>query len=691
MMEIAIGVFAICVALYLPGYPFFRALRFSGIASAVAAPLFSCAVYGIFPIAYYEVGIPCNALTTFGVALVIGWGAFGIVRLRARGASPLVRLPQPAGTFLDLRSPREPAADWGLLLLYLFCGLAVCTLVFGMNMSSADVPYIRYDNQTHLTISKSFLESGMWSSLHPSRYLELPLDSRPIATGAVSFYPALLYGITALGSVLTGLKVTASFNAALFALCAVVFPTGMYAVMRVLFCGNRQAVALGALATMCFAGFPWGVFVRALFPNVAGLCLMMPAIGATMLAFASLPLKRAIPACVAIWVMGIPVLGLAQPNAVFAAYLFLVGYLAHVMGDFAASHAPRDGRTPLKRRIAAIAIVAIAGLVIWAICLNLPFLHSVVKYFGNSIIAPDRILRKLIALRFEPFEGQHLLAFVCLAGIVDCIRTRRLWLLFPVALFALAYFVVRTHNTPLTHILAGFWYTDHGRIAGVLCIFLAPVAAAGLQLVGRVVLWGISKIAHRASTLRNLIVWCVLVFAFAFVNFLPNYSVPIPGHDGERVTGFGTVHTYLQDMYSWSDKHVYGGDEHAFVQKAREIVGDDLVVNFPADGSTFAYSADNLNIFYRNTKIGKQTDAAKVIRKRLADYTTDAKVRKSVESTGVKYVLKLDHDVPFEEGRWFRQFKSPEKWQGILDVGDNTPGFTTVLAEGDMRLYRIGG
>jgi len=30
------------------------------------------------------------------------------------------------------------------------------------------------------------------------------------------------------------------------------------------------------------------------------------------------------------------------------------------------------------------------------------------------------------------------------------------------------------------------------------------------------------------------------------------------------------------------------------------------------------------------------------------------------------------------------------KWAGIDTISDDTPGFSVVLAQGDMRLYRIG-
>ena len=53
-----------------------------------------------------------------------------------------------------------------------------------------------------------------------------------------------------------------------------------------------------------------------------------------------------------------------------------------------------------------------------------------------------------------------------------------------------------------------------------------------------------------------------------------------------------------------------------------------------------------------------------------------------MKSSGAKYLLYLDETIhigSFDES----------EWEGILSVTDETPGFETVLADGNMRLYRI--
>ena len=687
-MEIAFGMCAVVLALYLPGYPFFRGMRFSRIASIIAAPLFSGAAYGVLPIVYYRIGISCNVLSTFGVALIVGIACYFISRKVRRREVAIVGMPAPKGVWFDPGKRNDLPLDYALLLLYVACGIIVCTFVFGMNLASADVPYIRYDNQTHLSVTKAFVDSGMWSTLHPNRYLALPVDARALVSGGISFYPSLLYVFSALCAGMTGLSATASFNATLFALCAVVYPAGMFGILRVVFRDNRGAVAIGAIVTMCFAGFPWGIYVRALFPNVAGYCVMTPALAAIMLLLEARPLKQALPALAATGVLGVITMGIAHPNAVFTAFLVMTAYIAHRAGAYGAATSQSPDRK-LTRRIAYTAAVIAVALVLWIIAFNLPFLHSVVSYFGNSIMKPIHPLRKLAFMSFDPFSRQYFQAFICLAGILACIRYRKLWILFPVAWFVAAYFIIRTQNTFITHFIAGFWYTDHVRIAGALCICFVPVATLGLQACVRVLVLVLKRIVHSLPDIAVVSTWVVSILLFACLNFMPNFSMPIPDHDGLRHTGFGSVYSYMEDMYSWSDKHVYAGDEHEFAREVKEIVGDALVINYPADGSIFAYPTDDLKVYYRSFKLKHQTSDAQYLRKHLKDYATDKRIQQIVELIDAQYVVEFDHGVSYEDGKWFRQFKNPGNWQGITKLTDSTPGFEVVLARDDLRLYRI--
>ena len=59
------GSFLLCaavilLALYVPGYFFFRAFKVSQILSACCAPVYSIAAFGLLPILYQKLGVFCN-------------------------------------------------------------------------------------------------------------------------------------------------------------------------------------------------------------------------------------------------------------------------------------------------------------------------------------------------------------------------------------------------------------------------------------------------------------------------------------------------------------------------------------------------------------------------------------------------------------------------------------------------------
>lgn len=81
-------------------------------------------------------------------------------------------------------------------------------------------------------------------------------------------------------------------------------------------------------------------------------------------------------------------------------------------------------------------------------------------------------------------------------------------------------------------------------------------------------------------------------------------------------------------------------------------------------------------------------DERESIRSQLCDYTIDDEVKAAVEDRGIRYVLLLDKD-DFAGERMETCTKDLNAWRGIMGITDETKGFEVVLAQGDMRLYRL--
>ena len=64
-----------------------------------------------------------------------------------------------------------------------------------------------------------------------------------------------------------------------------------------------------------------------------------------------------------------------------------------------------------------------------------------------------------------------------------------------------------------------------------------------------------------------------------------------------------------------------------------------------------------------------------------------ADVLSVLEETGAEYLLVLTRDQE-EMAESYVPYR-PRDWRGVQPLGDDTPGLEVVLAEGDMRLYRI--
>ena len=127
--------------------------------------------------------------------------------------------------------------------------------------------------------------------------------------------------------------------------------------------------------------------------------------------------------------------------------------------------------------------------------------------------------------------------------------------------------------------------------------------------------------------------------------------------------------------------------EIAFIQEAAATIGpNQAVINLPYDGSLIAYGLTGLKSYYLERygyEGAHETPESALIRTELSEISTRADVLEAVQDTGCRYVLilKRDKDIVYDF--------DPLLWQGISDIDDATPGFTPVLSEGDMRLYRI--
>ena len=85
------------------------------------------------------------------------------------------------------------------------------------------------------------------------------------------------------------------------------------------------------------------------------------------------------------------------------------------------------------------------------------------------------------------------------------------------------------------------------------------------------------------------------------------------------------------------------------------------------------------------------TKDSEIIRKEMDEIADNENVQNAVKAVGAQYVLLLDQGVPWEDGVWMSEYHegAVQNWNGLNGITDDTPGFEVVLADGDMRLYKI--
>ena len=165
--------------------------------------------------------------------------------------------------------------------------------------------------------------------------------------------------------------------------------------------------------------------------------------------------------------------------------------------------------------------------------------------------------------------------------------------------------------------------------------------------------------------------------------------------DSIRAYGFDAVRFELRDMYDTSEKGPLDDKELAFLDRVGEEIEEGAVVaNQPYDGSVFAYASDGLNVVFDRYNPPSDEDHV-LLRTSLYDIETNQDVDDAVDELDVSYVLQLDagdaETGMSDDATYYPHGYAAEGWRGINEIDENTPGFTLVLSDGDMRLYRIDG
>lgn len=319
-------------------------------------------------------------------------------------------------------------------------------------------------------------------------------------------------------------------------------------------------------------------------------------------------------------------------------------------------------------------------------------MQSTVQYdWGISYTFPQALLN-VAGFCFGDLQRPQWVAAVFVAlGIAAAFRHRSRVLLSAFVLFLIAsiqYVADVSGPYLLKHLFTGFWYTDPYRIGAMVSLAAVPLSIAGVVSVAE---WCTGWLDRRnIETYGKAFVGAIGTVALIALNFAP-YVGDDP--DQRIETPFGvTTDEIALDYYQ---NCIFGldRDERGFVSKVKEVVGDDVVVNMPLDGSRFLYAANDINVLYRTSSAWGSTSALgltfeedTVLGEGIDCVGGNSDVQSLLKRVNAKYLLLLDADWP-NSGTVYEALYSAEFWTPMQSINESTPGFELVLSEGDMRLY----
>lgn len=658
---------AIClgvVVLYAPGYLVGRAVSLERFASVAVAPAFSVVALVILGMILNAAHVRCDGwmllLACAALCLLI-YGACRVLR-GLRGVDGRTHLTRNA---VD--------SEWILVALYVGVAAAVSLVVFVHAMGDP-VSFSRNDDTTvHLSVVRGFLDSGTFSTLNVTKYLDLGESG--------GYYPAAWHVVTAVVASLVGNQVALATNAMILVVCVFVLPVGLLFLLRQLFPDNKLALYAGSLFSAAFCGYPWGFVVFGqLLSNLLSFALIPGALGLLISSLnASGPSKSGFAVAYACSMISV---ALAQPNGAFTLGIWSVA--------FAASHLwskRSDGYWSGKRTAIILCFIACAA---WVLLFVAPPLQGVVTYSWKPALSIPKAIVAGLLFMFTNREGvQPFLTVLVLLGIAKTLKDRRLRWLSVSYIAAFSFYVIDVATDGFVkQLLTGFWYTDYYRTGAMIALFAVPLAALGFAWLVKLGTGLLGKMRFgRQGSNDSCVVAMVLVVLLAVCQFAP---VRFAFGKTDVRPGLMKIHAEVSSRYSWEKGLT--SEEDAFVKRVMSLAGHDCVINVPSDGSCWSYGVEGINTMFRRSATAGPSGSepyATVLRMQLCDYAVSDEVREAVEKTGARYVMLLD-EKSYDDRTVVKFRYKEEDWVGIESITQDTPGFTLVLSEGDMRLYRIG-
>lgn len=582
--------------------------------------------------------------------------------------------------FMLFRKKRSAlnASQYLSQLTYVLVGTALTVLIFLRNIDGPASYSVQTDTTFHLSCAKAMLDSGRYSILHASEYPDL------MSTGKGTFYPAAWHIITAVASGLSKANIVIAHNAINFIICSFVYPLSTWLFLSSIFKNDKSLIFAGGITCVLFSYFPWAFLIVGQFDSNLLANALLPAFLfafyhliandrlSNEVSIGSSKSKLLSPAACAICLLSISFIALvgSQTNAVFSAGVICIPLIVQFSWKTA-------GRYTNRIELRFLVLILTIGLIgiLWLLVYSLPFIQPIVNVYREPTATSLEAFKSILLLKIgQPDNAQPILGLLVCIGLVEAFaNTKYKWLSISYILIALITFACMTLNHPLRQLICGFWYSGTIRLDGVLAIAAVPLAAIGLCKIVHVLIGPILN-SGRIKPVDLLITAFALCMAVFIVFTYP------------KTISYGTNNyrylcSQIQVNYSLTSGVSISPEERQFIDKVKRIVGNNTVINIPSDGSIWLYASDDINVIARQFYSTPYKEY-ELFKTSLYKASKNNDVVNAIRKTQARYVLILDETV--NVGNF-----NPNEWKGILDITDDTSGFTSLLSDGDMRLYQI--
>lgn len=658
---------ALVAVLFVPGYALLRCVGLDKTISLGFSPVVCIVLFCFLGCAFHEVGIASSSAVYIAVLVALCIGV-ACVKVGSGGFNLSAEIVFSSAT--------------KILALYVVLGVVAASYMFLLPLDGPGSAVQTYDNVHQFGLIRSFADSGLWCSFHTTLYLD-PASSAIDPIPGSGYYPAAFHLLAAFLVDMFGCGVNVSANAVLFSFTAFVLPVETFVFLRVLFNGDLTSAVFGAPFFAALPSFPWLlVDYWPLYPNIISMVLLPTLVVSFIKVLADgLPLHLRC-GYATLFVLSLVCTVFTQPNGAFSAAVFLIPFVVYRSAQVASGCRGSNARIA-KWVAGGLCLFACAAA--WVALVNAPFLRGVINFYWYPIFDWAQAVISVFGMTMLfggiiPF-GLLVLLVGLVSGVLDS-RTR--WFACSFLLVSSIYVVAASAGDVwLKHFLSGFWYTDPYRVGAFASLCAVPIAALGAKTIYGAVSGVFSHFVRNERWSKRPLQ--VGVLSLCLLGMLGSGL-----GDGPLATLEGNA-AMLNNQAGYAP---YDAAKRDFSQRAVALIPEgELLLNDPYDGSLFAYGIDGLNLYYRHMSGydgvdgGWESADSEAIRLHACDVAVDKGVRQDLADLGIRYVLKFG-EAPEWSSSVFPDYVRGD-WDGIECIKDDTPGFSVVLAEGNMRLYEI--